>query len=157
MASLQSVTFEPVTLEHVRHHAFVKRAKPGCEVCGAGKTHRDHQGAPPSLNILGSGNPHVFQAYKKVWQELLIEQLEKSDLGRPLARVVAEGEVCFPTRGRKDQGNHRFFLEKALGDALTEGGWLEDDDWDRYEFGGLAATYEKGVSRTRVLVFPTAF
>jgi hypothetical protein len=25
--------------------------------------------------------------------------------------------------------------------------------WSRYEFGGLAAAYEKGVSRTRLMVF----
>jgi hypothetical protein len=47
-------------------------------------------------------------------------------------------------------------VEKALGDALVEGGWLEDDDWSRFEFGGLAAVYERGVSRTRIMVFPTA-
>jgi hypothetical protein len=45
-------------------------------------------------------------------------------------------------------------VEKAMGDALTTGGYLEDDDWSRYEFGGLAYRYEKGVSRTRLLVFP---
>jgi hypothetical protein len=37
----------------------------------------------------------------------------------------------------------------------VEGGWLADDDWARFEFGGLAASYEKGVSRTRLLLFPS--
>lgn len=153
---LEVRAFEPVMVEHVRDHAFVKQTKRGCEMCGEGKTHRDHQGAPPSMNFLGSGNPHVYQSYKKVWQALLVELLERSDLPRPLSRVVAEGEVCFPSRGRRDQGNHRFFLEKCLGDALVEGGWLADDDWARYEFGGLAQAFEKGVSRSRLMVFPTA-
>jgi hypothetical protein len=64
-----------------------------------------------------------------------------------------EGQCTFPDRTRRDQGNHRFMLEKAMGDALVAGGWLEDDDWSRYEFGGLSAVYEKGVSRTRLMVF----
>jgi hypothetical protein len=29
---------------------------------------------------------------------------------------------------------------------------IADDDWDSYEFGGLSKTYEKGVSRTRLLL-----
>jgi hypothetical protein len=52
------------------------------------------------------------------------------------------GLCCFPDRIRRDQGNFRYFIEKALGDALVAGGWLEfgglaDDDWDHYEFGGM--------------------
>jgi hypothetical protein len=52
-------------------------------------------------------------------------------------------------------GNYRVLLEKALGDALKVGGWLDDDDWSRYEFGGLAYAYERGVSRTRLIIFPS--
>jgi hypothetical protein len=45
-------------------------------------------------------------------------------------------------------------VEKALGDALQAAGVLEDDDWTSYEFGGLHATYEKGVRRTSLLLMP---
>lgn len=147
---------EPVTIEIVRHHAFEKRTKSGCAVCGRAKTHIEHAGAAPSMNVLGSGNQFVYQNHKKAWQEALTEQLEAAELPRGLARVVCEGEVTFPDRRKRDQGNHRFFLEKALGDALTTGGWLADDDWESFEFGGLAQAYEKGVSRTRLLLFPSA-
>lgn len=146
---------EPVAIEVIQHHPFAKRSTRGCATCGRAKTHAEHQGAPPSMNVLGSGNQFAYQALKKTWQELLTTALEEADLPRPLARVVVEGEVTFPDRRKRDQGNHRFFLEKALGDALTQGGWLEDDDWERFEFGGLAATHERGVSRTRLLIFPT--
>lgn len=152
---LQPETFEPVTLEVVRDHAFEKQTKRGCGVCKGAKTAMCHAGAPPSMNVLGSGNQFVYQAHKKAWQESLIGQLELAELPRPLSRVVAEGEVTFPDRRKRDQGNHRFFLEKALGDALTAGGWLVDDDWERFEFGGLAQAYERGVSRTRILIFPS--
>lgn len=147
--------FEPVTIEIVQHHPFQKQSKRGCAVCGRAKTHPEHQGAAPSMNVLGSGNQFAYQALKQTWQELLIRALEEADLPRPLGRVVAEGEVTFPDRRRRDQGNHRFFVEKSLGDALTAGGWLEDDDWARYEFGGLAAVHEPKVSRTRLILFPS--
>lgn len=150
-----AASFEPVAVEIVQHHPFAKRSTRGCATCGRAKTHIEHAGAPPSMNVLGSGNQFVYQAHKKAWQEALIDHLEQADLPRPLARIVAEGEVTFPDRRKRDQGNHRFFLEKALGDALTAGGWLEDDCWEMFEFGGLAAVYEKGVSRTRLLLFPT--
>jgi hypothetical protein len=145
---------EPVMIEIVRHHAFVKQAKRGCGVCGRAKTHIEHAGSPPSMNLLGSGNQFAYQAHKKAWQEALIDLLEQADFPRPLGRVLAEGEVTFPNRRKRDQGNHRFFVEKALGDALTAGGWLPDDDWARYEFGNLTASFEKDVSRTRLLLFP---
>ena len=63
--------------------------------------------------------------------------------------------ITVPDRKRRDQGNHRFLLEKALGDALVAGGWLDDDDWARYEFGGLQMVYERGVSAMRLFVFPS--
>lgn len=151
-----SAELQPVEIEHRRGHRFEKRANRGCGICGRAKTHPDHHGAPPSMNTLGSGNQFAYQAAKKLWQQRLIVLLEASELPRPLGRVMVEGRVCFPDRIRRDQGNHRFFLEKALGDALTEGGWLADDDWTRYSFGDLAATYEKGESWTRLIVFPTA-
>jgi hypothetical protein len=145
---------EPVTIEIVQHHPFQKRASRGCNVCGRAKTHAEHQGAPPSMNVLGSGNQFAYQALKKTWQELLTAELERADLPRPVGRILAEGEVTFPDRRRRDQGNHRFFLEKALGDVLTAGGWLEDDDWARYEFGGLSAVCVPQESRTRLMLFP---
>jgi hypothetical protein len=55
-----------------------------------------------------------------------------------------------------DQGNFRYFIEKALGDALVAGGWLADDDWDHYEFGGLAKTYERGESWIKLMIMPVA-
>lgn len=147
-------TFEPVALEHGRDHAFVKQAKRGCGTCGKAKTDPEHHGWPPSLNALGSGNQFAYRAMKEAWEGLLVSLITASDLGK-CERVVVEGEITFPDQRRRDQGNHRFLLEKALGDALVAGGWLEDDDWSRYEFGGLAQRYERGVCGMRVLLFPS--
>jgi hypothetical protein len=151
-----STGLEPVEIELTQHHAYKSKGKNtrGCAQCGEAKTHPDHLGAPPSLNVLGSGNVFAYQNHKKAWMELLSEMLHQSGL-QPCQHILAEGHCTFPDRRRRDQGNHRFMLEKALGDALVGGGFIEDDDWDRYEFGGLAKTYEKGVSRTRLVLFPT--
>jgi hypothetical protein len=153
---LQAERLEPVTLEHVRDHAFEKRAQRGCGVCGQAKTHPDHHGWPPSLNVLGDGNRFAYRAMKEAWEGLFVALLTEAGLDS-CGRIVAEGEITFPDRKRRDQGNHRFLLEKALGDALVIGGWLEDDDWAHYEFGGLAQRYEKGVCRTRLMLFPGLF
>jgi hypothetical protein len=99
MASLLSVTFEPVMLEHVRDHAFEKRMSSGCAICKRAKTHPAHHGSPPSMNVLGSGNQFLYQAIKKWWQPLFTEMFEQADLPRPLAGVLVEGEITFPDRG----------------------------------------------------------
>lgn len=147
---------EPVVIELTQHHPYKRKPTRGCAVCGEAKLHHDHLGAPTSFQAAtGSGNQFAYQAMKKAWESLCLEQLRQSGLPTELSRVFVEGEVTFPDRKRRDQGNHRFMLEKALGDALVRGGWLQDDTWEEYEFGGLSAKYEKGVSRTRLMVFPT--
>lgn len=137
----------------------VFRRRLNCENCGRAKMHRDHFGQPPSMNIFGSGDPKAFQGVKTAWAGVLKEALEASGLPKSLQHVLVEGEVTFPRRASAngpDQGNFRAPLEKILGDVLEEGGWLPNDNWERYEFGGLAYRYERGVSRTRLMLFPRA-
>jgi hypothetical protein len=166
---LAPVSLEPVELYHELDHPFKNRGKkkPGCGFltpglpsgeCRRAKTAMLHHGTTQSLNIfLSSRSEHTYQTIKKAWQEMLTEKLEASCLPKGLARVMAEGEMCFGklNAGKApDQGNHRFLLEKALGDALEEGGWLDDDDWPHYEFGNLGYRYEPGRWWTRVMIFP---
>lgn len=56
---------------------------------------------------------------------------------RGLESVTATAELRFKQRRRRDEGNFRVILEKALGDALVEGGWLADDTADHFRFGLL--------------------
>jgi hypothetical protein len=158
MASLLSVTFEPVMLEHVQDHSFVKRAQKGCATCGRGKTHPEHHGFVPSVNVLGSGNQFAHQAMKQAWQKRWCELAERADLPRPCSRLLVEAEITFPDRRGRDQDNHRNMLAKSLGDAFVEGGWLEKDEFypvSFFEFGNLTARYEKGVAATRLMIFAT--
>lgn len=135
------------------------RRQHGCARCGRNKSDRAHFGAPPSYNAIGSGRGTgaaalVGASLKQAWQALFREALGETSLPKPLGYVLVEGTVTFPDRGRRDQGNFRVVIEKALGDALVEGGWLDDDDWARYEFGQLSMRVEAGVSATRLVVFP---
>jgi hypothetical protein len=145
------------TIEHRREHPFKDRKpKLKCARCELPKAWPGHHGYPPSLNAGGSGtNYGVYQNTKQLWQSILTPLIEEAGLPLGLGRVYVEAVVCFPTRARRDQGNFRVYLEKALGDALVEGGWLEDDDWSRYEFGALRQAYEKGEAWTRVTLIPS--
>jgi hypothetical protein len=114
-----------------------------------------HDDVPPSLNQLGSGNRFKFWRVKKQWQATLGQLLLASELPTGLERVSVECEMTFPDRRRRDEGNFRFFLEKALGDALVSGGWLADDDGSRFSFGAVVFRYERGVRRVRLSLFPS--
>lgn len=57
-----------------------------------------------------------------------------SGLPRGQERIEAWATLRFPTRGRRDEGNFRWMLEKALGDALTNGRWLADDSTEQFRF-----------------------
>lgn len=110
---------------------------------------------PPSFNSLiqSKGLQWTYRKAKHDWQNTFLTALQAAEMPR-CERVVVEGEVTFPTRTRRDQGNYRFLTEKALGDALVAGGWLPDDSWEFFEFGGFAMRYEKGVKRLRLMLFP---
>lgn len=106
---------------------------------------------PPSLNaIAGRGNRFAFTRAKRQWQADLATTLMLRQVPRGLSRVDASAVLVFPTARRRDEGNFRVLLEKALGDALVDGGWLPDDTPEHFRFG--AVTFEKGESRTRVLL-----
>jgi hypothetical protein len=108
---------------------------------------------PPSMNdIVGQGTRWRYTKAKRDWTAILKPAIVRAGL-EPCDRIVAVGEITFPTRAKHDQGNYRFMLEKALGDVLQDG-WLPDDSWDHYEFSDLTCRYEKGVRRTRICLMP---
>lgn len=107
---------------------------------------------PPSLNEVASKGGHwKWTKAKRAAHDVMVPALEACGLGA-VAGVYVEGEVTFPTRVKRDQGNYRSTLEKFLGDALQLAGILADDDWASYEFGDLAYNYERGVRRTRLVL-----
>lgn len=108
---------------------------------------------PPSLNRTGTrGSWKVTSRHKRQWQGDLWSLLMAEQLPKGLKRVVASATLRFPTARRRDAGNFSWLLEKALGDALTQGGWLSDDTHDRFRFTGVTIESERGPARTIVTV-----
>lgn len=103
---------------------------------------------PPSLNRHGRAHPMAQHRHKTKLQADLEIALMEAAVPRGLERVVATAVLFFPLLRRRDEGNHRWLLEKALGDALTNGRWLPDDTPDRYTFPSLA--FDAGKPRTVV-------
>jgi hypothetical protein len=107
------------------------------------------EATPPSLNaIAGRGSRHAFSRAKRRWQADLATMLMVRAVPRGLSRVEATALLTFPTRRRRDEGNFRVLLEKALGDALVEGAWLSDDVPEHLTFGSV--TFGEGRPCTRV-------
>lgn len=129
----------------------------GCARCGSYKKDRIHHGTPPSLNVFGSGNMGAFTGLKTQLEELYTELLEESGLPKGLDSVVVECQMTFPDLNGRDEGNLRFLVEKALGDALSRGEWIPEDTFyprRHYTFGGIEGRHEAGVDEMRLLIFP---
>lgn len=180
IAASNRPTIDPVELVIRPEHSYVAppKGKRGCRHvlddsrnCGAAQFAFIHN--LPSLNQLGVRSGwFTMDGALKMWRAGLAGHLRESGLPRGLDSVLVEGVATFPTRGKRDQGNHRYFVEKALGDALQngnvgtrktilpgdeiEGGWLTDDDWMHYEFGNLAFRYVKGERSISLRIMPNA-
>jgi len=105
---------------------------------------------PTSLNRVGQrGSWKATHFEKKRWQSILEKYLMMARLPRPLPHFLRVGAVIvFPTRHRRDSGNFKSPLEKALGDALVNGGWLPDDTPRWWEFRDFEFARETGPNTT---------
>lgn len=107
---------------------------------------------PPSLNQVGSrGKSHwAFTTAKKKWEGMFFIALLEVKVPKGLLTVDAEAVLTFPSKRRRDEGNFRMLLEKALGDILTTGGWIPDDIPEHYAFNGLSFSEETGPKHTLI-------
>jgi hypothetical protein len=113
----------------------------------------DIPGTPPSLNAasLGSRGAHMkFNRLKKQWEGDILKCLMLEKAPRRCERVHATAVCRFPSKRKRDEGNFRYLLEKALGDALQLYGTLPDDTADEFTFGKLEFDPEKGQARTLI-------
>jgi hypothetical protein len=93
---------------------------------------------PPSLNAVGfHSHWTVGRKAKQDWEQWLSIALMEQRVPKGLKRVEATATLRFKQKRRRDEGNHRTLLEKALGDVLQGRGYLEDDTPDFYRFGRL--------------------
>lgn len=109
---------------------------------------------PPSMNSTrGAGAKGHWRAQhraKQEWEGLIMVALLQAEVPRGLWSVEAKAVLTVPTRTRRDAGNFRFMLEKALGDTLVKCGYLPDDTPEHFTFPELTFEYEKGVKLTTI-------
>jgi hypothetical protein len=108
---------------------------------------------PPSLNRREHhGHWAKFAAVKGQWERDLglLMLAEKRTWPKGLLAVHATAILSFPVARRRDEGNFRWLLEKALGDALHEGGWIADDTPEYFTFGEV--TFDRGPHKTTVIL-----
>lgn len=102
---------------------------------------------PPSMNEKSSGygaNHHAAARTKKTWEGIAMVMLLQGKVPKDLAWVRVSAVMRFPDKRKRDEGNFRLVIEKALGDALQGGGWLRDDTPDQYRFTQVSFDPEKG-------------
>lgn len=94
-------------------------------------------GTPPSLNQVGyRSHWSVGRREKQKWEGFLAIALMEQRVPRGLKSVFASAELRFKQKRRRDEGNFRALLEKALGDVLQTG-WLPDDTPEYFRFGAV--------------------
>lgn len=108
---------------------------------------------PPSFNAVGhTGNRWQWTRAKKNWQHMIEIALMAARVPRGQSYIEARAVLTFPTNRRRDTGNYRTILEKCLGDALVNGGWLPDDTPEHFVFTTITFVIDKGESRTDLIL-----
>lgn len=112
----------------------------------------DLPGTPPSYNVTAHAHWQKVRRHKQQWQRDCEIALMEARVPRGLGSVLVSGRLEFKQRRRRDEGNFRVILEKALGDALVNGGWIPDDTPEHYSFGALELVAPAPRSRTLVTI-----
>lgn len=88
---------------------------------------------PPSFNAVGSrGGQMAFHRKKKEWQGIFETLLMSTGFPREWDQITALVRLRFPDKRKRDEGNFRVLIEKALADALVNGRWIPDDDPEHF-------------------------
>lgn len=99
----------------------------------------------PPVSLNRGGHWTVRHKRKRQAEGELAILLLAAGVPRPIPgdRLRATAELLFPTARRRDEGNYRTALEKALGDALCPHDpeapfrWLSDDTPEHFTFGAV--------------------
>lgn len=111
----------------------------------------EHGKVPPSYNAYQRASWQKQARLKREWENLMAQLLMVSRVARgPWDYVEASVTLRFPTRRRRDEGNYKTPIEKALGDALVNGGWLPDDTGDHFRVTTVQIEDEPGPERMRL-------
>lgn len=122
---------------------------------------------PPRISVNATRGQHWARTLKlrRRLTAMLSELLVAEGVPQPIPgdRVHATAVLTFPTARRRDEGNFRAELEKALGDTLAppppkglppgavislERRWLTDDTPEHFTFGELTFDVRRGAPAT---------
>jgi hypothetical protein len=103
--------------------------------------------APVSQNKRRGEHWATTRRNKQQWMDDFFIALLEAKVPKDIRRAHATAVIRLPKNRRRDEGNFRDVLEKALGDALQLQ-WLDDDTPDYFTFG--AVTFEQGAAQTVV-------
>lgn len=103
---------------------------------------------PPSQNTRRGEHWAATRRRKAQLQADFFILLTQAKLPK-LSKVHATASIRLPKNRRRDEGNYRDALEKALGDALQLQ-WLPDDTPEHFTFGAVVFEEETGAPRTRI-------
>lgn len=106
---------------------------------------------PPSFNKVGhSGNRWSWTKAEKEWRGIFETLLMATGFPRDWEQITAVVRLRFPSKRRRDEVNYRTLLEKALGDALVNGGWLPDDTPEHFTFERVHFEQQTGKPLTTI-------
>lgn len=121
---------------------------------------------PPNISVNATRGQHWAKTLKRRRRltAMLSELLVAAEVPMPIPgdRVHATAVLAFPTNRRRDEGNFRAELEKALGDTLAppppkglpagaavfERRWLSDDTPEHFTFGALTFEHRPNAPAT---------
>lgn len=104
---------------------------------------------PPSQNKRRGEHWAVTRRRKAQLQSDFFTAMLAAKVPKPLAHVHATARIRLPKNRRRDEGNYRDAIEKALGDALQLQ-WLRDDTPEYFTFGEV--TFEEPGKARMVVV-----
>lgn len=111
----------------------------------------EYADTPPSMNTnVGKGHWRNFRDEKKRWEGIFCGRLMQARPPKGALHVKASATLRFPSRRKRDEGNFRTIIEKAVGDALQLMGVIEDDGPEFFEFERVVFEEECGPARTVV-------
>jgi hypothetical protein len=107
---------------------------------------------PVSVNKTRGEHWQVTRRRKRQLQAQLVLLMLAAGVPRPVPgdRIHATARIVHPTNRRRDEGNYRAAMEKALGDALAPHNpdvlhrWLSDDTPEHFTFGAITFAKEAG-------------
>lgn len=109
---------------------------------------------PPNLNKFILWKRPQQNAIKQIWKEFIAFVAYEYD-NYHISNCEIHFQFTFPDKRRRDLDNYLSTSAKLIIDGLTKGdgnGMIIDDSYSNIKKISASATYEKGISKTEILI-----